>query len=104
MSERPPHLERLIEADNDFGSRYAELTEDSLSDGELSAKTKLLMLMALDASSGFPEAVDTLADVAREEGATEQEIIETVQVVAMACGTQGLAAATNALEDFRFEL
>jgi len=104
MTERPPHIARLIEADESFGEQYAELVETSLSDGELSAKTKTLMLLALDAAGGFPEAVDTLSEEARTQGATEAEIRETVAVVAMTCGTQGLATASNALEDFRFDL
>ncbi len=104
MSDQPDHIARLIAADDDFGSRYAELVDDSLDDGELPTKTKLLMLLALDAAGGFPEAVNVLADEAREQGATEEEIRETVEVVAMARGTQGLATVTNAFEDFRFDL
>ncbi len=59
-------------------------------DGVLSVKTKVLILLAIDASSGDFEGVRSFFRGAKEVGASEEEILEVVEVVGTICGGSGL--------------
>ena len=52
--------------------------------------------MAIDAACEHPDGVESLAAAAREEGATNDEVVETVEIVTSMCGLQGLATGVNA--------
>jgi len=52
----------------------------AFSEGALSAKTKALIAMALDASAGATEGVVALARRAISLGATNQEVMEALRV------------------------
>lgn len=56
------------------------------------------MAMTLDACENHIEGVRAISKRVREAGATEEEILETVEVVESSCGLQGLAAASEALQ------
>jgi len=96
--ETPEFLDRLIEADPEFGEPVGEAFEQALTDGELPPKMKLLVMMALDAAAGHEEGVENLAERARSAGASEAEILETIEVVTMTSGSQGLATGSAALK------
>jgi alkylhydroperoxidase/carboxymuconolactone decarboxylase family protein YurZ len=99
MAANPPWLEALDEKNPEFAERVAYLRSTSRSDGVLSGKTKTLISMALDAGMNHPEGVANLAAAAREQGATEDEILETIEVVTAMCGVQGLVVGMNAFDD-----
>ena len=99
MAGTPPFLERLESRDPEFGELIAEARSRSREDGELSAKTKALIAMSLDAGMNHPNGVESLSQAARDEGATEGEILEAIEVVASMCGLQGLATGVNAFPD-----
>jgi alkylhydroperoxidase/carboxymuconolactone decarboxylase family protein YurZ len=100
MGDQPDFLQGIAEHDPDFAEHVGAMMETSLqTDGALPAKTKLLIAMALDAAEEHGDGVASLADQAREQGATEAEIAETIQVVTTLCGLQGLVTGTNAFED-----
>jgi alkylhydroperoxidase/carboxymuconolactone decarboxylase family protein YurZ len=98
MGEVPGFLRILEEKSPDFGEAILRVFEKEQSEGALPAKVKTLISMALDAAMGHPEGVKALAEKAREQGATEEEIIETIQVVTVACGIQGLATGSAAFK------
>ncbi|WP_135663763.1 carboxymuconolactone decarboxylase family protein [Halorhabdus rudnickae] len=99
MSDEPPEfLDQLIEADPEFGEPVGEAFEQALTDGELPPKTKFLIMMALDAAAGHEEGVENLAEQARSAGASDAEILETIEVVTMTNGFQGLATGSAALQ------
>lgn len=104
MSDKPAFIEELEKADPEYAQKYMEVFKGGLAEGELPVKTKILLALALDAGNQYPESVSRLANMAREQGASEREITETVEIVALVCGTQGLATASNAFEDFEFKL
>jgi alkylhydroperoxidase/carboxymuconolactone decarboxylase family protein YurZ len=54
--------------------------------------------MALDAQSNHPGGVKSFARRAREAGATEREIVETLRVVFYLGGMQSLVVGATALE------
>lgn len=66
-------------------------------DGALSAKTKLLVALALDAAHGAENGVASLARQALERGATKEEIAETVAVVHYICGVGAVYTASRGL-------
>lgn len=86
MEEVPEFLRILEEKSPDLGETILEMFKKHQSEGALPAKMKTLISMALDAAMGHPEGVKALAEKARNQSATEEEIIETIQVVAVACG------------------
>jgi alkylhydroperoxidase/carboxymuconolactone decarboxylase family protein YurZ len=99
MAKTPQFIEELATRDPEFGELIAETRRRSRSDGALSAKTKALIAMALDAGMNHPGGVESLAVAAREQGATDEEILETIEVVASMCGLQGLSTGTHAFVD-----
>jgi AhpD family alkylhydroperoxidase len=69
------------------------------SDGELPAKTKLLIAVAFDAAHGAADGVAALAQRAVKAGATPAEIVEAVRVAAHLAGVGSLYTASRGLKD-----
>ncbi|MDX5987261.1 MULTISPECIES: carboxymuconolactone decarboxylase family protein [Haloferax] len=65
----------------------------------MSAQTKTLITLALDAADGNTTGVKDLAAVARSQGVSEQELAETVKVIANQGGLGKLAVAAHALKE-----
>jgi len=68
-------------------------------DGALPRKVKLLMAMAFDAAAGAEGGVRWLASEAMKEGATREEIAETIRVAYQLTGIGSVYAASMALKD-----
>lgn len=83
-----PELLRHMESLQDFASR----------DGALPAKVKTLMSMLVDAILAHPDGVKALAAQARAQGATEDEIAETVRMAFYCGGMPGLVTGTRAFK------
>lgn len=96
--ELPKFLKILKEKDPEYAGNLLKNYDKNFSDGALSSKTKTLIAMAVDAGNGDVEGVKALANQARKLGATEDELLEVVEVVQGTSGFQGLAAAAVALE------
>ncbi|ADI73663.1 Carboxymuconolactone decarboxylase [Methanohalobium evestigatum Z-7303] len=96
--ELPEFLQILKEKDPKYAANLLENFSETQTDGALSAKTKLLIAMALDAGNGDIDGVKALSQHAREAGATEEEILEVIKVIGSVCGTQGLFYATKAFK------
>ena len=58
-------------------------------DSALPAKTKLLMAAVVDAVKAHPEGVKNLMKMAREKGATEEEIKDTLRFILAMDGLPG---------------
>jgi alkylhydroperoxidase/carboxymuconolactone decarboxylase family protein YurZ len=99
MAGKPGFLQQLDEKDPEFGELVSQARMQSRADGALSAKTKALIAMALDAGMDHPNGVESLSAAARAEGATDEEILETIELVTSMCGLQGLATGMHAFED-----
>ena len=98
MSEVPAFLKPLDERDPDFLRQVMELRAFTEADGALSCKVKSLMSLLADALLAHPEGVAAIADRARAEGASEQEIVETVRMAFMTGGLPALVTALRALK------
>ncbi|MFC1984032.1 carboxymuconolactone decarboxylase family protein [Chloroflexota bacterium] len=75
------------------------LRETVLAEGALSLKTKTLMMMLCDALLAHPDGVANIAKRARDLGASEAEIAETLGVAFMMGGMPGLVTGANAFRD-----
>ncbi len=99
MKENLPEFLKILEdKDPEYAKNVIDNFESNFSDGSLSAKTKTLIALALDAKNGDIEGVKALTKRAKELGTTEDELIEVAEVVEGTCGLQGLAAASKALD------
>ena len=75
------------------------LRETVLAECALSLKTKTLMMMLCDALLAHPDGVANIAKRARDLGASEAEIAETLGVAFMMGGMPGLVTGANAFRD-----
>jgi len=94
--DRPTFIERLERNDVEFLDQVRGLSNLVMTDGALPAKTKLLMSVLGEALLRRDEGVRLAAGIARNVGATEAEINETIRIAFVLGGLPGLAAATQA--------
>src|ERR671938_57018 len=103
MTEQQPlqeafHLTVLKDHDSELYDLARRTRAHVMADGVLPAKIKTLMAMLCDAVRDRHAAVPGLANVARAQGATEEEIAETV---AVAYWIGGVHALNTGAEAFR---
>ena len=94
----PPWIEALQQRDPEFAQSYLSQRERILKDGAIPAKYKHLMTMIVDALLSHPDGVATIANRARAAGASEEEILEAVEVAYLFGGTPALVTAVNAFK------
>jgi len=93
---KPFFVEALEQNDAELLRQMQSLQDWVGRDGALSAKIKTLMSMFGDAILGHAEGVRAIAQRARAQGATEQEIAETVRMAFLCAGMPGLVTGTHA--------
>ena len=93
---KPFFVEAMEKHDPELNERVAGLREFVEQDGALPKRVKVLMAMLGDAILGHPDGVKALAEQAREAGASEAEIAETVRMALQIGGLPGLVTATRA--------
>ncbi len=98
MSNVPAFVEKFRNSDPKLVDLIAQLRDHAMAPGALDAKTKLLIAMALDAIVGADRGVASLADAARQNGATEEEIGETLRIVYYIAGMGSISSAGNGLK------
>jgi len=90
---------------NQMDPKLMTLVEESrqlaFSEGALPVKFKILIALALDASHGAVEGVKSLAEAAGREGATNQEIAETLRVTQFISGVGSLYTSSRALRSIQ---
>ncbi|MCK8823911.1 carboxymuconolactone decarboxylase family protein [Fuchsiella alkaliacetigena] len=102
MSEKkgsPAFMEITREKDEELGGLMDQLLELINKPGALDAKTKTLIILALDALENHGDGVEGLAARARDLGATEEEIKEVIRIVFVVSGLQSLVAGSRAYKD-----
>ncbi|HJH28901.1 MAG TPA: carboxymuconolactone decarboxylase family protein [Methanosarcinaceae archaeon] len=76
----PNPLETIAKLDPDLMKLIENNESLALDDGALSRKDKLLIAIALDASKGAVQGVQSLSLQALDAGATKEEIMDAVRV------------------------
>ena len=80
-------------------TKVTGLRETVLVEGALSIKTKTLMMLLCDALLAHPDGVANIAKRARDLGASDAEITETLEVAFLMGGMPGLVTGANAFRD-----
>ncbi|KXS44882.1 carboxymuconolactone decarboxylase family protein [Methanolobus zinderi] len=94
----PQILETLGELEPEFLKKYNMCNNKILEDGVLPAKTKILMALAVVASKQCERCVISQMKSALKNGATKDEIMETMDVIFMTSGAPAVAACRDALK------
>ncbi|UCE17002.1 MAG: carboxymuconolactone decarboxylase family protein [Candidatus Bathyarchaeota archaeon] len=97
ISEGDP-LKILRDVDPEFLKVFTDTENLAFSEGALTAKTKTLVAMAIDATHGSVQGVVALAQEAIEIGATKEEIIEALRVAYYIGGAGAIYTAAYALQ------
>jgi AhpD family alkylhydroperoxidase len=94
-----PHvLETLKELDPQFVKKYNRCHNHLLSDGAIPAKYKILMALAVVASKQCEACTVSQMKSALNNGATKEEIMETMEVISITSGAPAVAACRDALK------
>lgn len=96
--ELPAWLATLSRHDAKLFDQVTDVQKMVIQEGKLPLKIKTLMMMLGDCFLARPHGVKVLADRARSQGATEEEVVETVQVAYYMGGLAALFPALNAFE------
>lgn len=96
MPSLPPPLMGIEKTDPALYEQVKRLYELAMAPGEIDAKTKVLMVLALDAYGGAAGGVKILAQAARAMGATEGQISEALRIGYMTAGMGTLFASLAA--------
>jgi alkylhydroperoxidase/carboxymuconolactone decarboxylase family protein YurZ len=97
MAKHP--LETIEKLDPEFFQSVTRSSEKAFTDGALSAKTKYLIAMALDAAHGAAGGVASLARQALEHGAGKEEIVEAIKVANYVNGVGSVYTASFGLAE-----
>jgi alkylhydroperoxidase/carboxymuconolactone decarboxylase family protein YurZ len=97
MPEHP--LSSIQKIDPRLMDHLKDMDELIYGSGALPKKIKLLLAMAFDAAHGADMGVKALAQAAMKEGATKEEIAETLRVAYHLSGVGTLYTASSGLKD-----
>jgi AhpD family alkylhydroperoxidase len=94
----PQILETLKDLDPKFVHKYGICNRKVLSDGALPAKVKALMALAVVASKQCEVCTVSQMKNALNNGATKEEIMETMDVIFITSGAPAISACRDALK------
>ena len=94
--ELPPCLKILQEHDPEYGKVFAPLFEATFSPGALNVKTKMLIAMAVNASTGMGYGCSEIAKILEGMGTKKKEISEALRVTATVRAIQGVVTGSEA--------
>lgn len=94
----PEILDVLHDLDADFLKKYNMCNHRLLKNGALSAKTKILMALAVVASKQCDKCVVSQMRSAINSGVTKEEIMEAMDVIFITSGAPAVAACKDALK------
>jgi len=96
VMDRPPFIVKVEANDSEFLDHVRGLSNFIMTDGELPAMTKILMTVLGEALLRRDEGVRIASEIARNIGASEGEIKETIRIAFVLGGLPGLSAAASA--------
>jgi AhpD family alkylhydroperoxidase len=95
---RRKHLEKLAQLQPQVIEAFTNLSAEVYKDGALSAKSKRLMALAIALGTGCRNCTLAQTQNALEKGATKEELLETISVVASMRGTTGVAESLRVIQ------
>jgi alkylhydroperoxidase/carboxymuconolactone decarboxylase family protein YurZ len=96
QEEKPPCLKILQEHDTEYSKVFAPLFETTFSPGALDVKTKMLIAMAVNASTGMGYGCSEIGKILRGMGTTKKEISEALRVASTVRAIQGVVTGNEA--------
>jgi len=96
MKEVPENFKVIKENDPEFFRLVMQDMDKVFEKGALDSKHKILIALAINAIRGQSGAVSKLSRMARESGATKEELVETLRVAYFEGGMLGLATGAYA--------
>jgi alkylhydroperoxidase/carboxymuconolactone decarboxylase family protein YurZ len=96
MLDQPWFVQKLAESDPELYRQVSQSIAAATGPGALDEKTKLLIILAIDAFKGSPPGVKAVAEQARRAGATEPEIRETMRIACLVSSMDCLNASAHA--------
>ena len=97
-AERIKLLNKFGKAVPEFMDAEAKVLAVAYKEGALSTKVKLLIAMATAIKVGCTNCIIAQTEHALREGATREEILETLQVVIALGGTTGIAESLRVIK------
>lgn len=95
---RRKNLGKFLEAMPELAKKLGAQVEEAYKDGALDSKTKRLMAMALALGAGCRNCVLGQAMGALDQGASREELLETLEVVVSMRGTTGVAESLRVIQ------
>jgi len=92
-------LETIKKADIDFFGQIINTKALAFGDGKITKKNKLLIALAIDCAKHSVNGIRALTLQAIENGATKEEIMETLRIAYYICGVGSMYCAAEALKD-----
>lgn len=96
MTHIPGFVSEYSSIDRPLFEQASKVIEMAMAPGALDAKTKVLIVLALDTLKGAAEGVKVLAAQARGLGATDQELAEVIRLAYFVAGMDPLKTGLNA--------
>lgn len=97
-NNRKQQLGKFLEVMPDLAKLIGAQMMEAYKDGAIDSKTKRLMAMAIALGAGCRNCVLGQAEGALELGATREEFLETIAVVASMRGTTGIAESLRVIQ------
>lgn len=97
--EAPPCLRILDDNDPDYGKIFGELFDLTFSEGTLDVKTKMLIAMGINASTGMGYGCGEIAKIVEDMGVAKKEISEALRVASTVRAIQGVVTGSAAYSD-----
>lgn len=94
--QKPWFVECLAKNDPEMAQALERVIELAMGPGVLDLKTKLFIVLALDAFKGAERGVAAVAEQARRAGATEEEIKEVLRIAYLIASMDCLRAGSQA--------
>jgi len=96
--ERNELLEKFSKIAPEFMTAQTKVIEVAYKDGVLSRKVKRLIALAVALKAGSTNCILAQTEKALEEGATKDEILETLQVLIAGGGTTGMGESIRVIK------
>ena len=94
--EPPPCVKLLAQHDPAYGEIFSQLFKLTFSPGALDVKTKMLIAMTVNASTGMGYGCSEIAHILQGMETTKAEIAEALRVAATVRAIQGVVTGAEA--------
>jgi alkylhydroperoxidase/carboxymuconolactone decarboxylase family protein YurZ len=99
LEQKPPCLKILEDHDPEYGKIFEQLFKITFSPGALDTKTKMLIAIGINASTGMGYGCSEIAKILEQEETTKDEIAEALRVASTVRAIQGVVTGSEAYNE-----